>query len=100
MTSKPFPQIWVLEVEDLEEGADVGLVHGADVLLHPGPEHQVQLQEAPLLAPVHQTVDEAAAALVVGEVDGGAGGVLLGGGGARRGEARRPSPSSQPWLGV
>jgi hypothetical protein len=28
----------------LKQRADVGLVHGADVLLHPGPEHQVQLQ--------------------------------------------------------
>lgn len=79
MTSEPFPQIWVLEVEDLEQGSDVGLVHGADMLLHPGPEHQVQLQEPSLLAPVHQAVDEAAAALVAGEVDGDGGGVLLGG---------------------
>lgn len=35
-------------------GADVGLIHGVDVLFHPGPQHQVQLQEPPLLAPVHQ----------------------------------------------
>lgn len=79
MTSKPFPQIWVLEVENMEQRPDVGLVHGADVLLHPGPQHQVQLQEASLLAPVHQAVDEAAAALVGGEVDGDGRGVLLGG---------------------
>jgi len=57
LTSKPFPQIWVFKVEHLQEGADVGLVHGVDVLLHPGPQHQVQLQEPPLLAPVHQPVE-------------------------------------------
>lgn len=86
LISKPLPQIWVFEVEDLEQGADVGLVHGVDVLLDPGPEHQVQLQEPPLLAPVHQPVDEAAAALVGGEVDGGGGGAVLLGGGGEAGE--------------
>jgi hypothetical protein len=79
LTSKPFPQIWVLEIENLEQRSDVSLVHGADMLVYPGPEHQVQLQEPSLLAPVHQTVDEAAAALVGGEVDGYGSGVLLGG---------------------
>lgn len=50
------------------------------MLLDPGSEDQVQLQEPPLLAPVHQAVDEAAAALIGGEVDGGSGGVPLSGG--------------------
>jgi hypothetical protein len=44
------------EVEHLQEGADVGLVHGVHVLLDPGPQHQVQFQKTSLLAPVHQPV--------------------------------------------
>jgi hypothetical protein len=31
------------EVEDLQEGTDVCLIHGVDVLLDPAAQHQVQL---------------------------------------------------------
>jgi hypothetical protein len=31
------------EVEDLQEGTDVCLIHGVDVLLDPAVQHQVQL---------------------------------------------------------